>query len=220
MRLFLASNHLGDFGFKLSSVVGDNRRALVIFNARDYKTKEERAISVQTTLADLSAINLEPKELDLKKYFNKPDELREYVDNYKPGCIFVDGGNIYLLATALHLSGMDEILRQGLANDSYVYAGYSAGAIVASKDLGIFTDSFGRRRGDLVETAVQLYGEVYQKGLGIIDEYVIPHMDREDFAAASTKAYSDVSAANLTPIPLNDSDVAIVNNADIKIFKS
>lgn len=219
MRLFLASNHLGDFGFKLSSMVGDNRRALVIFNARDYKTKEERVISVQRTLADLSAINLKPEELNLKKYFNKPDELREYIDNYDPGCIFVDGGNIYLLATALHLSGMDEILRQGLENDNYVYAGYSAGAIVASKDLGIFTDSFGKRRGDLVETAEQLYGEVYQKGLGIIDEYIIPHMDREDFAIATAKAYKDVSVANFVPVPLNDSDVTIVNNASMEILK-
>lgn len=220
MKLFLASNHLGNFGFKLSDMIGDNRKTLAIFNARDYKTKEERAISVQRTLADLSAINLEPKELNLKRYFNKPDELKKYIDDYNPGCIFVDGGNISLLATALHLSGMDEILRQSLKNDDYVYAGYSAGAIVASKDLSILADSFGKRRGDLIETAVELYGEVYQKGLGIIDEYIIPHMDREDFAVASTKAFNDVSAANFTPIPLNDSDVAIVDNADMEIFKS
>lgn len=219
MRAFLASNNLGDFGNKLSEMAGNNRKTLVIFNARDYKTPEERLTSVKKTLANLSAIGLSPKEIDLKNYFKDSAGLKEFVRNFNPGCIFVDGGNIYLLATAFHLSGMDEILRQDLAGDKYVYAGYSAGAIVASKDLSIFADSFGKRRGDLIETAKELYGEVYQKGLGIIDEYVIPHMDREDFAIVSTKAYNDVSSFNLVPISLNDSDVAIVNNSDMEVLK-
>ncbi len=183
------------------------------------KTEEERIASVQKTLAILSAIGLEPEELNLKKYFGESDGLRSYIDKYNPGCVFIDGGNIYLLATALYLSGMDEILRRDLTGDKYVYAGYSAGAIVASKDLGIFADSFGKRRGDLIETTKELYGEVYQKGLGIIDEYVIPHMDREDFAIVSAKAYNDVSSSSLVPIPLNDSDVAIVNNSNMEVLK-
>ena len=219
MRAFLASNNLGDFGGRLSEMVGKNRKTLVIFYARDYKTSEEHLASVEKTLANLSAVGLSPKEINLKNYFKDSASLKKFVRNFDPGCIFVDGGNIYLLATALHLSGMDEILRQDLADDKYVYAGYSAGAIVASKDLSIFADSFGKRRGDLIETAKELYGEVYQKGLGIINEYIIPHMDREDFAIVSTKAYDDVSASNFTPIPLNDSDVAIMNNSDMEVLK-
>ena len=101
MRLFLASNNLGGFGSKLSEMVGDNRKTLAIFNARDYKTKEERIASVQKTLANLSAIDLEPEELNLKQYFGESDGLRSYIDKYNPGCVFIDGGNIYLLATAI-----------------------------------------------------------------------------------------------------------------------
>ncbi len=71
MRAFLASNNLGDFGNKLSEMAGHNRKTLVIFNARDYKTPKERLASVKKTLANLSAIGLSPKEINLKKLFQR-----------------------------------------------------------------------------------------------------------------------------------------------------
>ena len=123
MRAFLASNNLGGFGSKLPEMVGNNLKTLVIFNARDYKNPEERTICVEKTLANLSAVGLSPEEIDLKNYFKNSSGLKKLVRNYNPGCIFVDGGNVYLLATALHLSGIDKILHQDLSDDRYVYAG-------------------------------------------------------------------------------------------------
>ena len=219
MRLFLASNKLGSFGNRLSELAGKNRKVLVIFNARDYKTPEERESAVKATSDILSSVGLLPEELDLRGYFGKNEALKRLIDELNPGCVFLDGGNTYLLATALHLSGMDKILRNDLAKDKYVYAGYSAGAMVASKNLGIFADSFGKWRGDFAETAEQLYGEVCMDGLGVIDSYIIPHMDREDFAVAAKKALVDVENAGLTAVPLNDTDVVIFNGPNTEILK-
>ena len=41
----------------------------------------------------------------------------------------------FLLATAYHLSGFDEILREDLANDKYVYGGFSAGAMAICETI-------------------------------------------------------------------------------------
>ena len=71
MRLFLASQDLGDFGNRLREMVGENRRALVVFNARD--CKPERGVDKHREL--LSEIGLEFNELDLRDYFGKKDDF-------------------------------------------------------------------------------------------------------------------------------------------------
>jgi len=47
----------------------------------------------------------------------------------------VVGGNTFVLARAMTLSGFGDVLRDRLADPSFVYAGYSAGSVVTGPDL-------------------------------------------------------------------------------------
>ena len=219
MRLFLASNDLGNYADKLFEMVGANHKTLVISNARDYKTPEARLETLSHDLTLLKNAGLEPIELDLRPYFGKPEELREYIDEYQPGLIFTMGGNLFLAATALHESGMDDIIRAGLAADKFVYGGYSAGSMVASKDLKHYLDSYGKDD-DRFEQATEIYGKAYAEGLGLVDEYVCPHADRDRFAKYCAEAIENLSARGFTPIELNDTDVFVIEGETKKIYKA
>ncbi len=219
MRLYLASDVLGDFSQELIKLVGDNRKTLFITNARDYKTPEARLESVGGDIKSFTEAGLDVTELDLKSYFNKPDKLRDYVQTFNPGLVFCAGGNLFLLSTALKKSGMDDIIREGLASDRFVYGGYSAGSMSASKDLTNYNDSYGTNKVDRYAEAMGTYGEVCTDGLGIIDEYVCPHADRDKFANSCTKAIKILTERSLTPIALSDPEVYVVNGIAKQTYK-
>ncbi|MBR5389157.1 Type 1 glutamine amidotransferase-like domain-containing protein [Candidatus Saccharibacteria bacterium] len=222
MRLFLASNlstdHLEYYSSKLVELIGKNRRVLLISNARDHRTPELRKEIVDHDLRLLTICGLEVTELDLQTFFGKAEELGRYIKDYDPGCVFAMGGNMYSLATALRLSGMDKILLKDLKNDKYVYAGYSSGAMIASKDLYNFESSYGMRSGDRLEETKSIYGEVFTEGLDLIEEYICPHADGEKFREICKVAEADLIQKGLKPIILNDSDVVIVDDDGLNIY--
>lgn len=219
MRLYLASDNLGGFADILIELVGNNKKALIISNARDYRSLDDRKAIVDEDVGMLEKCGFDVVELDLRKYFSNAPKLREYIDNYKPGLVFAVGGNLYALATALHLSGMGNILRDDLSQDKYVYGGYSAGSMVASYDLLNYLDSYGRRSSDRLEQTIELYGEAFTDGLGLINEYVTPHADREKFRLSCKEAEADISGRGLTPIVLNDTDVVVMNGEKIDVLR-
>ena len=172
MRLFLASQDFGNFGDKLSEMVGENRRALVIFNARDYK--EERGVERQKELC--SEIGLEFNEFDLRDYFGRKNELRQFIDKFKPGLAVLLGGNTFLLRRALAQSGFDEILTDDIKADRYVYAGHSAGSIIVAPSLE------GYERLDNENVIMAGYDKkVIREGLNLVDVRVIPHVSSDKY---------------------------------------
>jgi|GEM_PF-1290370 dipeptidase E len=218
MRLFLASYQFGNYEDEFRKLIGDNHKILVVTNSRDHLPVDLRQQKVTEAFAKLSKDIYSCKELDLRQYFHKSDELKRFIDDYKPGCIFAIGGNIYSLATALHLSGLDEILKEGLESDRYVYAGYSAGAVVASNNLSNIIGSYGERPGDLPSEAESAYGEVWTKGLGLIDEYICPHADQGRYCEISKQAAKDLTNKKLKALPLKDAEVLIIDGSKKKIF--
>jgi len=218
MRLYLASDVLGNFSQELIKLIGDNRKTLFITNARDYKTPEARLESINGDIKSFTEAGLDVHELDLRPYFGKADELRDYVQAFNPGLIFCAGGNLFLLSTALKKSGMDNIIREGLASDSFVYGGYSAGSMNASKDLQNYNDSYAARV-DRYSEAMSVYGDVCTDGLGLIDEYICPHADRDKFSSSCATAVKTLSERGLTPIALSDPEVYIVNGENERIYK-
>lgn len=217
MRLFLTSSNLGKFPETLIKMVGGNKKALLITNARDHRSEEDRKTVVEHDAQRLIDCGFDVTELDLRKYRNNPAALKEYIKEFDPGLIFAIGGNVYSLATTMHFSGMDEILREDLSEDKYVYGGYSAGAMVASHDLLNYQDSFGRRIDDRLGQTEGLYGEIFTDGLGLIDEYVIPHADEEEFKETCKIAETSISEKGSTPVVLNDADVFVFNNGEKEV---
>ena len=223
MRLLLASdltsNDIGCYSDKLIELIGENRKVLLISNARDHRTPELRKEIVDEDTGLLASCGLDVVELDLRKFFNKSDELRKYIDDFNPGCVFAMGGNVYSLATAMHLSGMDKILLDDLKINKYVFAGYSAGSMVTAKDLMNYHSTYGERAGDRLEETKAIYGETFTEGLGLIGGYIIPHAGSIKFDAISKVAEVKLKELGLKPIVLRDSDFAVVQDGNLEVYR-
>lgn len=209
MRLYLASHNLSPYSNELLKLVGEGKRALYIENARDYYPAERRASDLKEKLDMLFQLGFDVKELDLREYFGKSSDLREFIDSYKPDLIFVSGGNVFLLATAYHLSGFDEILRQDLAEDKYVYGGFSAGTMVICKELEIY----GGHAYLIPEVVKEIYGvDSVMKGVGLLDYQLVPHADLPKWIDGTKEFVRRIEAAGLTPKLLNQEAVIIVDD--------
>ena len=209
MRLYLASHNLGPFSDELLNLVGPGRKALYIENARDYYPAEKRANDLKEKLTMLSDLGFEVEELNLRDYFGKSGELRKFIDSYSPDLIFVSGGNVFLLATAYQLSGFDEILRQDLARDKYVYGGFSAGTMVICKGLEIY----GGHAYLIPDVVKEIYGvDSTMKGVGLLDYQLVPHADLPKWIDGTKEFIRRIEAAGLTPKLLNQEAVIIVDD--------
>lgn len=225
MRLFLASQGLGDYADTLKQMVGENRQALVISNTRDYYNDEARITeNVAQTLTSLERIGIKAERLDLRPYFGKQAELAQFIRKKQTGLIFAVGGNVICLATAIHASGLDEIIKQCLAKDEFVYGGYSAGSIVAGNDLSLY--QFDTKPGERVlphqitDITYDIYHLApYKQGLGLISQYIVPHMDRTDHIDAMLKRLANIKAAGAEALLLNDSDVFVIDGEQTKIMR-
>ena len=223
MRLLLASDLASDnvsyYSDRLVRLTRENHKVLIISNARDHRTPELRKEIVDHDMRLLASCGLDVVELDLRKFFNKSDELRKYIDDFNPGCIFAMGGNVYSLATAMHLSGMDKILLADLKNDRYVFAGYSAGSMITAKDLMYYHSTYGERAGDRLDETEAIYGEVFTGGLGLVDGYIVPHAGSIKFDAISKVAERKLKELGLKPIVLRDSDFAVVQDGNLEVYR-
>ncbi|MCR5832886.1 MAG: Type 1 glutamine amidotransferase-like domain-containing protein [Candidatus Saccharibacteria bacterium] len=214
MRLFLTSHDFGDYQNELLSLMGSGRKALIITNARDYYPDEKRASDVSSKLAVMMQAGIEAKELDLRAYFGKQDELAAFIDSYRPDLIFAIGGNVFLLAAACHLSGFDKIVRNDLKQDKYVYGGNSAGAMLAADTLKYYGHDHL-----MPEAVPEIYGvDPIYSGLGLIDQYIIAHADIPDHAEA-TKLYKErIEKAGLKALLLNQRAAVVVDEDSQKIL--
>ena len=134
MKLYLSSYRLGNETDKLVSMVPENKRTAVVFNALDFSNDfVSKQSTVDREINDLHSIGLEPEEFDLRLYFGSPEHLKEYISRF--GLIWVTGGNTFVLRRAMSQSGLDQFLIANRNNDTLIYAGYSAGACVLSPTL-------------------------------------------------------------------------------------
>jgi len=134
MKLYLSSYGLGNNPQQLVDLIGNNKKVAVIPNALDFSTDiERRNEGVRREINDLKKLGLQPEEVDLRDYFDKPQELRTKLSKF--GTIWVRGGNTFILRRAFKQSGMDEWLVGQKDNKELVYAGYSAGVCVLSPSL-------------------------------------------------------------------------------------
>lgn len=215
MRLFLASSELGNYPKSLRRLASGNRRVLIIRNARDYRPEDY----VANILGDKTALFLQygfdPQVLDLRQFFGKKDALEEYLDQYDPGVIYCLGGNPFILNAALHLSGMDKIIRSALLADAIVYAGESAGIMVAVKDLSPYV-----REGHMPQDSVALYGkEAPTEGLGLIDFYPIPHTNRGEHRDKTDFYIRQIESIRKRPVLMNDTDVYVLDGRNGELLR-
>lgn len=84
-------------------------------------------------IRDLTEIGFDAEILDLRNFFNNSESLKERLKNAK--AFYVLGGNVFVLRTAMKLSGFDIYLREIATEPDYLYSGFSSGICVLAKDL-------------------------------------------------------------------------------------
>ncbi len=149
------------------------RAALVISNACDGYTPDDRAQGVERELVALQALGLEPRELDLRACFGRPAAVAAALAD--AALVWTRGGNTFLLRHALAESGADAALVTLLEHDALAYGGYSAGVCVLGPSLR------GLELADEPGEVQRLYGVPARwDGLGLIPFAVVPHCGSPD----------------------------------------
>lgn len=206
MRLYLSSFRMGDHPEHLRALAGDNDRAIVIANALDDAPEPIRRAGVERENTALAALGFEPAELDLRDRFEAPERLRR--DLHGAGVIWLRGGNVFVLRYALHRSGADDLIRELLAADALVYAGYSAGPCALSPSLR------GLEAVDDPAAVGRAYGaEPLWEGLAVLDEIIVPHYDSPEHpeSAATTSVVRRYRAEGVPHRTLRDGQALLVD---------
>lgn len=203
MRLYLSSYQLGDRPELFSALVRGDRRGLIVLNALDGADEDRHPSELAKQTANLAAIGLTGTELDLREV--SPLNIAEKFG--EPDFIWVRGGNVFTLRMAMARSGLDVLLRDRLAADRFVYAGFSAGACVLAPSLA------GLELCDSVEEARVLFGEVRFDGLALLDRPVVPHLDSPEHPESEvlTRVGALYDQAGRPFWALNDGQALVVN---------
>lgn len=107
-------------------------RAGIVLNALDeFGATRDRHLAREAQ--SLENFGYSCEELDLRDYFSDSSGLRSRLEEFD--LVWVLGGNSFVLARAMTLTGFADAVRTGLRDEEFVYGGYSAGACVAGPDL-------------------------------------------------------------------------------------
>lgn len=206
MRVYLSSFRMGDRFAELVVHLGPGAKVAVVSNALDFIPLESRlayARNVFDPLAVFGEHGLEALDLDLRRYFDRPRELEADLADVR--AIWATGGNAFLLRRALRQSGLDAIVQRRVPEASLIYAGWSAGAVVAGPNL------HGLELMDDPEVLAESYQrEVIWQGLGLIDSVIVPHFrSPHPEASAAELAAAWLSEHGVKFLPLRDGEVFV-----------
>lgn len=169
MKLYLSSYRIPtpDELFALLPKPAMECKVAIIPNAKDDKLPQERAQSLDELIYDLAKYGFATTVVDLRDY-DDPARLKEALEPFE--LLWVAGGNSFILRSEIRLSGFEEIVRD-LLEAGAVYAGESAGAIVAGTSL---------EEAEVADDP-EVADEYITEGLGLIDKVIAPHADSPDF---------------------------------------
>ncbi len=181
-------------------------RVVIIPNAKDYHLPQERATKLDELSNDLQKLGFAQTEvIDLRDY-----DGGEQVYAALQSCdvIWMAGGNSFVLRAEIRRSGLEQVLKQ-LLDEGKVYAGESAGAVIAGLTLQ------GCEVGDDPDLADQTIWE----GLGLINRIIAPHTDSVDYLEYINhmkKLYKDSTQV----LYLNDNQALVINGNEENIVNT
>lgn len=211
MRLYLSSFRNGNQPQELIKLLGDGRRTAVIFNAADWKPEHDRAADYEQEAERLRSIGLEPTEIDLRNYFDKPDGLKQELLKYD--LVWVRGGNVFVLRRAFKQSGADIIIKELIESDSIAYGGYSAGVDILQPHLR------GIELVDPPDVVPEGYdSKIIWDCLGILNYCVAPHYKSDHPESADVDKTVAYYIENHIPfIALRDGEAIVIDDKNQRV---
>jgi dipeptidase E len=214
MRLYLASFRAADSLDELYAMADPVRRVAVVANAVDFIPPDQRAAYARTVhdpLADFRDRGLTAFDLDLRRFFGRPEALAAELDDV--GLVWATGGNAFLLRRAMRQSGFDALIGDLLLRDRLAYGGWSAGAVVAGPSL-IGLDAMDRP--DVLAEGYE--APVVWEGLGLIPEIVVPHVrSQHTESAAAGNVVARLRALGEPFIALRDGEALVMTNGPLTL---
>jgi len=208
--LYLSSFHLGAEPDQLARLVPPDARTAVVMNAADVFGATSR-MRLPANLEALRELRLSPDEVDLRDYFGAPEKLARTLEPFS--LIWAVGGNAFVLRRAMRYAGLDVVVRARVTERSLVWAGFSAGAVVAGPTLeGVeFVD-------DPADVPVGYDVEVIWDGLGLVDRTIVPHYRSEHPESSMVEdMVSHLDARHLPYLTLRDGEALVVAEGDERI---
>ena len=207
MRLFLSSYRAGTHNQELLDFLGGIRKVAFISNAKDYKSKAERDISMRENFDFWESIGVIPTEIDLRPYFHKKG-AEKLLDGFD--FVWLAGGNTFLLRRSLKYSGVDQFLKEKVVANKIIYGGESAGAIMAAPTLRGSEDEASPGHEDDPNYAPSAYQkEALWDGLGLLDFVLVPHY-KSPAIAESIEGYIKYLKKHQIPFKTIEEEQALV----------
>ncbi|MEM5015535.1 Type 1 glutamine amidotransferase-like domain-containing protein [Metabacillus indicus] len=207
MKFYLSSSKIGNEEQKLIDITKNgNKKVAYINNALDFATDLERKNkSDSMDISELQRIGFTVDILDLKKFFHNQEGLKEKLHEYD--VLWVRGGNTFVLAQAMRLSGFDEIVKNfHKDNRDILYGGYSAGVCILGPTLK------GIHLAD--DPSQKPFGEEYQTiwdGLHILEYAIAPHYKSDHPESEDIDKSIEYMIDNKIPFKaLKDGEVIII----------
>ncbi len=213
MKLYLSSYYFGNYTEKLINLIAPGKKVAVIMNAGDIYVDEQRPVYLSKEIEKFQKYDFIAEELDLRDYFNQSAGLAKKLAEY--GAVWVMGGNSFVLRRAMNYSGFDKIIGPLVQNNSIVYAGFSAGSVVATKTLkGIeFVD-------DPNLVPPKYNEEIVWDGLGLVDFSIAPHYQSQHPESEDIEAVVQYFKDKNMPFKaLSDGEVIIVDDENAYILR-
>jgi dipeptidase E len=208
MKLYLGSykpwESNEDFS-KCVNMIGDKKKVAIIMNALDYSDDIQRVDNgFLETKQFLESFGLHPFRLELRDYFDKPEELEKQLNDV--GLIFIYGGNTFLLRKSFAQSGLDELLPELLAQDM-VYSGFSAGGCVLAPTLKGYAQT-----DDPNVVVVEYDNEIIWDGLGLVPYSIAPHYRSDHKESDSIEKEVEYMKENNIPYKtLHDGEAIVID---------
>lgn len=211
MKLYLSSYFFGNKPESLIEMLDPAKKIAIIMNAADTYGNEKRPTYLANEYEKFKGFGYEAEELDLRDYFKHQESLKDKLCEY--GAVWVMGGNSFVLRRAMQYSGFDKLIIDLVENDSIVYAGFSAGSVVATKTLkGI----------ELVDDSKQITpdysSEVVWDGLGLVNFSIAPHYKSDHPESEMVDAVVSYFKKNDMPYKaISDGQAILVSGDQIEI---
>lgn len=205
MKLYLSSYRVGNKKEELINWIKENgNHIFVIPNAVDvFPDGERKTNGIFDKCKDLEELGFCTEILDLRNFFGKKQEMIDFINDRK--AFYVIGGNVFVLRTAMKLSGFDEYLKEISVLPNYLYSGFSAGICVLANDL------HGIHLADQPGADPYKYGKIMWEGIGLIDYMPVPHYDTPNHPESSLmyEVVNYLQQNNLPYKTLQDGDVIV-----------
>lgn len=202
MKLYLSSYRIPDPEALKRFVGKDDIKIGLVLNSKDYKSKEDREEKWREVSEYFPSLGLSIQEIDLRTYKDR-DTLKNALESLD--VIWFLGGNTYCLRWAIEQSPATKEMLRDVFESGVIYAGDSAGAIIAGPTLKYF---------DSADDPTVVPETLYD-GLGFVDFVVVPHWGSEDYGDLLNQENEKLEKDGYKTMPLRDNEFILVDGDEV-----